>query len=92
MVAAIVAGDPEGIAEAYDTYALPLHSYCLSLLAEPADAADAVQDTFLIATAKLAGLLTRASSGPGCTRSRGTSATASSVPGRPRPRSTLRGI
>ena len=56
MVAAIVAGDPEGIAAAYDTYALPLHSYCLSLLHEPADAADAVQDTFLIATAKLGGL------------------------------------
>ena len=56
VVAAIVAGDPEGIAAAYDTYALPLHSYCVSLLHEPADAADAVQDTFLIATAKLGGL------------------------------------
>jgi RNA polymerase sigma factor (sigma-70 family) len=56
VVAAIVAGDPDGIAAAYDTYALPLHSYCLSLLHEPADAADAVQDTFLIATAKLGGL------------------------------------
>ena len=51
VVAAIVAGDPEGIAQAYDTYALPLYSYCRSLLREPADAADAVQDTFLIATA-----------------------------------------
>jgi RNA polymerase sigma factor (sigma-70 family) len=56
VVAAIVAGDPEGIAEAYDKYALPLYSYCRSLLHEPADAADAVQDTFLIATAKLGGL------------------------------------
>ena len=56
VVAAIVAGDPEGIAEAYDRYALPLYSYCRSLLHEPADAADAVQDTFLIATAKLGGL------------------------------------
>jgi RNA polymerase sigma factor (sigma-70 family) len=55
-VAAIVAGDPEGIAEAYDRYALPLYSYCRSLLREPADAADAVQDTFLIATTKLGGL------------------------------------
>src|SRR3984957_1749235 len=54
--AAIVAGDPEGIAEAYDSYALPLYSYCRSLLHEPADAADAVQDTFLIATAKLGSL------------------------------------
>jgi RNA polymerase sigma factor (sigma-70 family) len=56
VVAAIVAGDPEGIAEAYDRYALPLYSYCRSLLREPADAADAVQDTFLIAASKLGGL------------------------------------
>jgi RNA polymerase sigma factor (sigma-70 family) len=53
VVAAIVAGDPRGVAEAYDRYAMPLYSYCRSLLREPADAADAVQDTFLIATAKL---------------------------------------
>jgi RNA polymerase sigma factor (sigma-70 family) len=56
LVAAIVAGDPGGIAEAYDRYAMPLYSYCRSLLREPADAADAVQDTFLIAMAKLGGL------------------------------------
>src|SRR5215469_15790046 len=56
VVAAIVAGDPAGLAEAYDRYAMPLYSYCRSLLREPADAADAVQDTFLIATAKLGGL------------------------------------
>ena len=53
VVAAIVAGDPAGLAEAYDRYALPLHTYCRSMLREPADAADAVQDTFLVATAKL---------------------------------------
>src|ERR1700753_2131973 len=53
VVAAIVAGDPAGLAEAYDRYATPLYSYCRSLLPEPADAADAVQDTFLVATAKL---------------------------------------
>jgi len=56
IVAAIAAGDPDGIAEAYDRYAMPLYSYCRSLLREPADAADAVQDTFLIATAKLGSL------------------------------------
>jgi RNA polymerase sigma factor (sigma-70 family) len=56
VVAAIVAGDPDGIAQAYDKYAMPLYSYCRSLLREPADAADAVQDTFLIATAKLGSL------------------------------------
>src|SRR6476619_6963562 len=53
VVAAIVAGDPAGLAEAYDRYAAPLYSYCRALLPEPADAADAVQDTFLVATAKL---------------------------------------
>src|SRR5690349_22466914 len=53
VVAAIVAGDPAGLAEAYDRYATPLYSYCRALLPEPADAADAVQDTFLVATAKL---------------------------------------
>ena len=53
VVAAIVAGDPAGLAEAYDKYAVPLYSYCRSMLREPADAADAVQDTFLVAAAKL---------------------------------------
>ena len=56
VVAAIVAGDPDGLAEAYDRYASPLYTYCRSLLHEPADAADAVQDTFVIAASKLAGL------------------------------------
>jgi RNA polymerase sigma factor (sigma-70 family) len=56
VVAAIVAGDPGGIAEAYDRYAMPLYAYCRSLLREPADAADAVQDTFVIATSKVGGL------------------------------------
>jgi RNA polymerase sigma factor (sigma-70 family) len=56
VVAAIVAGDPAGLAEAYDRYAVPLYAYCCSVLREPADAADAVQDTFLIAAAKLRGL------------------------------------
>jgi len=56
VVAAIVAGDPAGLAEAYDRYAMPLYAYCRSMLPEPADAADAVQDTYLIATAKLRGL------------------------------------
>lgn len=56
VVAAIMAGDPAGLAEAYDKYAVPLYTYCRSLLREPADAADAVHDTFLIAAAKLRGL------------------------------------
>jgi len=56
IAAAIVAGDPAGLATAYDTYGASLHAYCRTLLAEPADAADAVQDTFVIAAAKLGGL------------------------------------
>jgi RNA polymerase sigma factor (sigma-70 family) len=59
VVAAIVAGDPGGPAEAYDRYASSLYTYCRSLLRDPADAADAVQDTFVIATAELAGLRDR---------------------------------
>ena len=56
LVAAIVAGDPDGLAAAYDRYADALYSYCRSLLREPEDAADAVQDTFVIAASRLAGL------------------------------------
>jgi RNA polymerase sigma factor (sigma-70 family) len=56
VVASIVAGNPEGLAAAYDRYAGDLYGYCRSLLQEPNDAADAVQDTFVIAASKLAGL------------------------------------
>jgi len=56
MVAAITAGQPDGLAAAYDRYAPALYAYCRSLLGEPADADDAVQDTFIIAAAKLGGL------------------------------------
>ena len=56
IVASIVAGNPEGLAAAYDKYAGDLYGYCQSLLQDPNDAADAVQDTFVIAVSKLAGL------------------------------------
>jgi RNA polymerase sigma factor (sigma-70 family) len=56
IVAAIVAGNPAGLAAAYDRYATSLYTYCRTLLAEPADAADAVQDTFIVAAGKLDGL------------------------------------
>jgi RNA polymerase sigma factor (sigma-70 family) len=56
IVAAIIAGDPAGLARAYDRYAASLHAYCRTLLGEPADAADAVQDTFVVAAAKAGGL------------------------------------
>jgi len=66
-VAAIIAGDPSGLADAYDRYAVPLHKFCSAMLREPADAADAVQDTFVIAASRLSGLEDRSGSGPGCT-------------------------
>jgi hypothetical protein len=59
LVAAIVAGDPGGLAEAYDRYAAPLYTYCRFMLPDPrppAEPADAVADTFIIATVKLPGL------------------------------------
>jgi RNA polymerase sigma factor (sigma-70 family) len=54
--ASIVAGDPGGLGQAYDRYASPLYKYCQSMLTDPADAADAVQDTLLITAARLDGL------------------------------------
>ena len=56
VVASIVAGDSLGLAAAYDRYADPLYQYCRTLLSDPADAADAVQDTFVIAASRLDGL------------------------------------
>jgi RNA polymerase sigma factor (sigma-70 family) len=53
VVASIVAGDSLGLAAAYDRYADPLFQYCRTLLSDPADAADAVQDTFVIAASRL---------------------------------------
>ena len=56
VVAAIAAGDPAGLAEAYDRYAGPLYSFCRGILREPADAADVVQDTFVIAVPRMSSL------------------------------------
>jgi RNA polymerase sigma factor (sigma-70 family) len=56
VVASIVAGEADGLAEAYDRYADPLYKYCQFMLGDAADAADAVQDTFVIAASRLAGL------------------------------------
>ena len=60
LVAAIAAGDPEGLAEAIDRYAGPLYAYCRFMLSDADSldgAAQAVQDTFVIATSRLHGLL-----------------------------------
>ncbi|HEY3976999.1 MAG TPA: sigma-70 family RNA polymerase sigma factor [Streptosporangiaceae bacterium] len=56
IAASLAAGEPDGLAAAYDHHAAGLYGYCRSLLGQPADAADAVQDTFIVATAKVAGL------------------------------------
>jgi RNA polymerase sigma factor (sigma-70 family) len=56
IVAAVVAGDPAGLAEAYDRYAAALYTYCRTMLRESADASDVVQDTFVIASTRLAQL------------------------------------
>src|ERR1700726_3278380 len=59
LVAAIVNGDPDGLAEVYDRYAALLYAYCRFMLPDPhppGEAADAVAHTFTIATAKLEGL------------------------------------
>jgi RNA polymerase sigma factor (sigma-70 family) len=56
LVASIVAGDPDGLATAYGRYADPLFTYCRTILPDPADAADAVQDTFVLAASKIASL------------------------------------
>ena len=55
MVAAVVAGERDGIAEVYDRYAASLYAYCHSMLPGP-EAAEVVQDTFLIAVSRLDGL------------------------------------
>ena len=55
LVAAVVAGEPDGLAEAYDRYAASLYAYCRSMLPR-AEAAEAVRDTFLIAVSRLDGL------------------------------------
>ena len=55
VVAAVVAGDADGIAEAYNRYAVFLAAYCHSMLPGP-EAAEVVLDTFLIAVSRLDGL------------------------------------
>src|SRR5690348_7964807 len=55
VVAAVIAGNVDGFAAAYDRYAGSLYARCHAVLPEP-EAAEAVLDTFLIAAAKLDGL------------------------------------
>src|SRR6266566_658052 len=53
IVAAIVAGDLSGLAAAYDEHAESLYGYCRWMLGEPEDAADAVENTFVVAAGRL---------------------------------------
>ncbi|HJZ25739.1 MAG TPA: sigma factor, partial [Streptosporangiaceae bacterium] len=54
VAAAIAAGELDGLAAVLDKYAASLYEYCYSMA--PEVAADAVQDTFIIAWSKLGGL------------------------------------
>jgi RNA polymerase sigma factor (sigma-70 family) len=56
VVAALTAGDPAGIAMAYDRYASALYGYSHWILHDSAAAAEALKDTFVIATATLGNL------------------------------------
>jgi len=53
VLAAIAAGDPAGMAAAYDRYAAGLYGYCHWMLHDSAAAAESVQDTFVLAAATL---------------------------------------
>ena len=56
IIAAIAAGDPAGLAGAYDKYAPALYGYCRWVLGAPSYAADTLLKTFVAAAAELASL------------------------------------
>jgi RNA polymerase sigma factor (sigma-70 family) len=53
IVAALAAGDPDGVGGAYDAYAKSIYGYCRWMLADTGDAAEAVRDTFVLAAREL---------------------------------------
>ena len=53
LVAGVLAGDREAFAAVYDRYADRLHDFCWSVLRDPHEAADAVQDTFVLVAQRL---------------------------------------
>jgi RNA polymerase sigma factor (sigma-70 family) len=55
-VASIAAGDLAGLADAYDRYAESAYGYCHWMLHEPAEADEALLDTFVIAAGRMGGL------------------------------------
>lgn len=56
LVAGVLAGDREAFGAVYDRYANRLHDFCWSVLRDRDEAADAVQDTFVLAAERLAQL------------------------------------
>lgn len=56
IVAALAAGDPGGVAAAYDRYAGPLYGYCRWMLRDPEQAASALRETFATAARPAGGL------------------------------------
>ncbi|MFA7267322.1 MAG: sigma-70 family RNA polymerase sigma factor, partial [Candidatus Nanopelagicales bacterium] len=53
LAARIAAGDQEAFAALYDRYSDRIYSYCVSVCRNPEHAADAMQDTFLLAFARI---------------------------------------
>lgn len=56
LVTGVLAGDRDAFAAVYDRYADRLHDFCWSVLRDRDEAADAVQDTFVLAAQRLAQL------------------------------------
>ncbi|MFL6126356.1 RNA polymerase sigma factor [Actinophytocola sp.] len=56
LVSGVLAGDRDAFAAIYDRYADRLHDFCHSVLRDRDEAADAVQDTFVLAAQRLAQL------------------------------------
>lgn len=53
LAAKIAAGDQQALAALYDRYSDRIYSYCVSICRNPENAADAMQDTFLLAFARI---------------------------------------
>ena len=53
LVSAASAGDQSALAEIYDRYADRIHDFCHSMLRDRHEAADAMQDTFVLAVSRL---------------------------------------
>jgi hypothetical protein len=69
LVAAALADPQRGFGAIYDRYGDRIHDYCLAVLRQREDAADAAQDTFLIAYERLGQLRDPGRLSRGCTRS-----------------------